>query len=228
MDIKIKDKRVIFNDDEYQEILQHLNHLVEEADDLPYPNAKELIFSILKYFDSLHREPFSRIMNILDEKHPELRPQLEADFSINTLLGLYDLKRASQLPQLETKDQVLGFVPLEEVKILNPVPEIEWLELGKVEDLEEQKLYPRNFERVNFLISRIGTEVYAVQNNCVDSILPMDSGKLEEHYLICPWHGCRYDLKTGLSDKTPKKELTVFPVEIGTGGLLKVGIFVSE
>ncbi|MDB4539440.1 Rieske 2Fe-2S domain-containing protein [Saprospiraceae bacterium] len=217
-------KKVIFSNEEFEENLEHLNRLMGEAEGLPYPNAKELVFDILKYFDSIHREPLSRMMEMLDKNHPSLRNELEDDFSLKTMLGLYDLiqKKAPE-PEVE-KEKVLGFVPLEEVVLLNPEKKKEWLELGNVKDLEEKKLYPKNFERVNFLISKVDTKVYAVQNQCIDSILPIDSGKLEEHFLICPWHGCRYDLKTGKAENQPQKQLEIFPVEIEEGGLLKVEI----
>lgn len=212
---------MIFNDEEYQEILQHLNHLMGEAEGIPYPNAKELIFSILKYFDSIHREPLSRMLAIIDQKSPELRTQFESDFSIKTILNLYDLV---QEEPVQEEEKTLGFVPLEEVTFLNPIKETTWLELGYLKDFEEKKIYPKNFESINFLISKINTKVYAIQNNCVDSILPIDRGTLEDHFLICPWHGCQYDLKTGKAVNQPEKQLETFPVEIEENGLLKVGI----
>jgi hypothetical protein len=113
-------KKVIFSDEEFEENLQHLNKLMEEAEGLPYPNAKELIFSILKYFDSVHREPLSRMMEMLNEKHPNVQKDLEADFSVNTMLGLYDLVKEKEPEPVVDKDKVLGFVPLEEVILLNP------------------------------------------------------------------------------------------------------------
>ncbi len=217
-------KKVIFSDEEFEENLQHLNRLMEEAEILPYPNAKELIFSILKYFDSVHREPLSRMMEMLKEKDPSLRKDIEGDFSVKTMLGLYDLVEVKEPEPTVEKDKVLGFVSMEEVTVLNPEKNKEWLELGNVKDLVEKKLYAKNFERVNFLISKVDKKVYAVENQCVDSILPIDSGKLEEHFLICPWHGCRYDLKTGIAENHPQKKLEVYPVEIEEDGLLKVEI----
>ena len=217
-------KKVIFNDEEYQSHLEQLNQLMSEADGLPYPNAKELIFSILKYFDAVHREPLSRMMETLTEEHPEIKHKLESDFSIKTMLGLYDLFKEPEVIPPKQKEGVVGFVPLEEVGLLYPVKKTEWLELGNVADFEEKKLYPRNFEKINFLVSKVDSQIYAIQNNCVDSILPIDLGKLEEHFLICPWHGCRYDLKTGQAENHPEKQLEVYPVEIEEDGLLKVGI----
>lgn len=217
-------KKVIFNDEEYQEHLEQLNQLMAQADELPYPNAKELIFSILKFFDAIHREPLSRMMETLKEKHPEIQQELESDLSVRTMLGLYDLYEEPEEVLFEPSEGVVGFVPLEEVGLLNPLKKTEWLELGNVTDFEEKKLYPKNFEKINFLVSKVDSQFYALQNNCVDSILPIDLGKLEEHVLICPWHGCRYDLKTGQAENYPEKQLEVYPLKIEEDGVLKVGI----
>ncbi len=47
---------------------------------------------------------------------------------------------------------------------------------------------------------------------------------LEDHYLTCPWHGCKYDLKTGKAVNGSDKSLETFPVEIEDDGLIKVEI----
>lgn len=214
---------VVFTDDEYKEILDRLKGMMGEAEVIPYPNAKELIFSILTYFDSVHREPLSRLMKLLDKNYPNLKKDIEADFSLNTMLGLYDLVEDIKIE--ETKSETIpGFVPVGEVGLLQPIKQKEWLELGNISEFEEYKTYPKNFEHVNFLISKVNTQVYAVENKCTDSILPIDSGKLEEHFLICPWHGCRYDLKTGIAANEPQKQLETYAVEIEKDGLLKVEI----
>lgn len=214
----------IFNDKEYQEILDHLNQLMQEAEELPYPNAKELIFSILKYFDSIHREPLSRMVKSIQKNHPELVKKLEADFPIKTMLSLYDLVTPEPIKEELEIPGMVSFIPVEQVTLLTPIKKTEWVEIGKVEDLIENKIYPKNFEKVNFLISKIGTKIYAIQNACVDSILPIDMGKLEDHFLICPWHGCRYDLKTGIASNKPEKKLETYPVEFEENGMLKVGV----
>lgn len=215
-------KPVIFKDEEYKEVLQHLNHLMQEAEELPYPNAKELIFDILKYFDSIHREPLARMMELISFTHPDLKRRLEEDFSVNTLLGLYDLAKAEKAEKQTDDEKVISFIPVEQVGILTPQVKKEWLELGPEIELEEGKVYAKNFEKLNFLITKIGADVFAMDNICDGSILPLDLGQLEEHFLICPWHGCRYDLKTGIAINQTDKKLNIYPTEIETNGILKV------
>jgi len=217
-------KPVIFKDEEYKEILQHLNQLMQEAEELPYPNAKELVFDILKYFDSIHREPLARMMEMISASNPELQKKMAKDFPVNTLLGLYDLAEALEAEKQTDDPKVLSFIPVEQVGLLTPQVKKEWLELGLEKELEEGKVYAKNFEKLNFLIAKTGSEIYAMDNICMDSILPLDLGQLEEHYLICPWHGCRYDLKTGIAVNQTDKKLTTYPTEIASDGILKVEI----
>ena len=138
------------------------------------------------------------------------------------MLSLYDLINEDQANSHQNGSEV-AFIPESEVTLINPPKKKDWLELGEVTSFENKKLYPKNYERVNFLISRIDTEFFAVQNQCDGSFLPIDQGTLENHLLICPWHGCKYDIRTGHAIDKPNKKLETFPVEIEEG-LVKVEI----
>ena len=50
---------------------------------------------------------------------------------------------------------------------------------------------------VSVLVARVGGEIYAVRNQCGDSPLPLELGTLEGAEVLCPWHGCRYDIRSG-------------------------------
>lgn len=106
---------ILFNDEEYREILHQLEQLTRSAEQLPDEEAKELIFSILKYFDLLHREALSRMMEAI-RQDPNLADRLESDFTIRTLLSLYDLAKSPV--QGNEQSPVVGFVPEEQVRIL--------------------------------------------------------------------------------------------------------------
>ena len=213
-------EKVLFNNEEFNEALDMLNNLMRDAENISNAEHKVLIYNILQYFDSIHREPLLRIMNQINQSK-EIKEAILKDKTVQKLCTLYDIPtEASPLEQEGT----VGFIAENDVTLMTPRKRRDWIELGYFEEMEDQRLYAKNYERVNFLVSRIGTEVYAVQNQCDGSLLPIDKGKLEEHYLICPWHGCRYDLKTGKSVNKEYKQLDTFPVEIEESGLLKVEI----
>lgn len=213
-------KEVLFNNEQYEEALEKLDQLMREAENISDVDHKVLLYNVLQYFDSIHREPLARIMNAI-EKHPDLKKTIVQDETVQKLCNLYDLAVEDEPTKSEG---VVGFVPVENVGMLTIPKKKDWLELGNYNELEHQKLYPKNYERVNFLISRIGSEVFAIQNQCDGSVLPIDKGTLEDHYLICPWHGCKYDLKTGEAVNEINKKLETFPVEIEEDGLVKVEI----
>lgn len=220
---------VYYNDEEYQEILQHLNSLTEEAEMLPYPNAKELTTNLLQYFDLVHREALARMMQLIDSKQPQLRKELEADFTIKTLLSLYDLSATTNgvVPTEKPLGQV-GFVPVEQVMLIRPILQTVWTAAGKVSDYQENQLYAKELAGDNVLICKIDKQIYAVRNACLDSILPMQFGTIEGHHLICPWHGCRYDLPTGRLVDTPKEKLETYRVAIDKEGTLSVGMLKEQ
>lgn len=214
-------KQSIFSNEEYEEALGQLDQLMQDAEQMTDVDNKVLLYNILQYFDSIHREPLARIYDAL-KHYPTLKEEIRKDPTTSKMLSLYDLVSDEPINEHQNGQEV-AFIPESQVGLINPPKKKDWLELGNFEALENMKLYPKNYERVNFLISRIGKDVYAVQNQCDGSFLPIDQGRIEEHMLVCPWHGCKYDIRTGESiDKS--KKLETFPVEIEADGLLKVEI----
>ena len=213
-------KQVLFSNEEFNEALERLNKLMRDAEEISNVDHKVLLYNVLQYFDSIHREPLSRIMSALGH-HPDLKRNIVQDETVQKLCALYDL----ELESAPTENSgTIGFIPVGDVGMMTPRKQKDWLELGNYEELENLKLYPKNYEKVNFIISRAGSDVFAVQNQCDGSVLPIDKGTLEDHVLICPWHGCKYDLKTGKEMNGSDKRLETFPVEIEDTGLLKVEI----
>jgi nitrite reductase/ring-hydroxylating ferredoxin subunit len=213
-------KKVLLDNEEYIEALDMLNKLMMNAEQITDVDHKVLLYNILQYFDYIHREPLNRIIKLLN-KNEVLRSELLQDETVQKLCSLYDIP-VEESPL--DKNEVLAFIPEDQIKVLTPIKHKTWLEMGHFSEFEDRKLYAKNFEKVNFLISRLGSDVYAFSNQCDGSILPMDKGTLEDHYLICPWHGCKYDLKTGESLNKADKKLDVFQTEIDEKGLLKIEI----
>ncbi|MEP7001163.1 MAG: Rieske 2Fe-2S domain-containing protein [bacterium] len=73
----------------------------------------------------------------------------------------------------------------------------------------------------NVLIARVDGEVYAVRNACGDGPLPLDYSTLEGAELVCSWHGCRYDIRTGrrldYANATAEEQLSILPVRVMDG-----------
>jgi nitrite reductase/ring-hydroxylating ferredoxin subunit len=68
------------------------------------------------------------------------------------------------------------------------------------------------------VIARVGAEAYAFQEYCTHRYGPLSEGALKNCEVICPWHGSRFDLRTGKVTAGPAKvDLHTFRTEIRDG-----------
>jgi nitrite reductase/ring-hydroxylating ferredoxin subunit len=47
------------------------------------------------------------------------------------------------------------------------------------------------------LLANVDGECYAMGNVCTHEEGPLDQGRLEEYEVECPWHGSRFNIRTG-------------------------------
>jgi len=95
-------KPILFNNIEFKEIMQYVQELVKQTEKIPDKETKELIEEILKYYDLMHREPLSRMLQAIEGSYPDLKDTLKQDYTINKLLELYDFENTN-LPKIEKK-----------------------------------------------------------------------------------------------------------------------------
>jgi len=75
-------------------------------------------------------------------------------------------------------------------------------------------------EGVGVLLANVGGEVYAFRNECPLDALPLEGGRLAESVLVCPWHNCAYDARTGKRVDDPGKPgLAAIPVAMLDGSV---------
>ena len=66
------------------------------------------------------------------------------------------------------------------------------------------------------LVNAEGT-LYAVDNTCLHRGGPVGEGELDGTVLTCPWHGWRWDVKTGANTNNPAVKLACHPVTVENG-----------
>jgi nitrite reductase/ring-hydroxylating ferredoxin subunit len=67
------------------------------------------------------------------------------------------------------------------------------------------------------LIVNVDGQFHAVRNRCGDSPLPLAYSELQEWELVCSWHGCRWDVRTGKRIDRDGDRLPVYPVTVADG-----------
>jgi nitrite reductase/ring-hydroxylating ferredoxin subunit len=74
--------------------------------------------------------------------------------------------------------------------------------------------WPVRVGETSIAVFDVHGELMAVENVCRHLGNPIDDGLVEEGCLTCPWHGWRYDLRTGaqLTFFGHRRGLRTFPV----------------
>ena len=62
-------------------------------------------------------------------------------------------------------------------------------------------------------VIRVGDDVFALSNLCRHAFGPLSEGFADGYFLMCPWHGWRYDVRDGTTDH-PNADVSTFPVTV--------------
>lgn len=220
------------NDADLEKLSEHIQGLLEQFETLPYPKVQSDVFELLNCIDHLHREALTRLVHLIEAKAEHIKLDMANDFAIQMLMMLYNFVPDEELPPaaqpnhsgtpLIGLDQI-AIQPLEEIK--RPV----WIPALTLDELAVGAMLGRKVEGVDLVICRPSEEEITVfQNACIDSILPLDRGTVEEGMIVCPWHGCHYEMRTGIIQNGSGLRLTGFPVQISGDGNVRIGFNVPE
>ena len=133
--------------------------------------------------------------------------------------GFSELVAEAPLPPAPEKPIQLGRKPQRRPR---------WVSVGYLEDLEAGEIRALRPEGTALFLVRLNGEVYAYRNGCPPgSALALHLGRLEGSTLVCPWHGCRYDVRTGKREDDEEGKLAVLPVAVEVGEI-KIAVGVEE
>jgi nitrite reductase/ring-hydroxylating ferredoxin subunit len=92
----------------------------------------------------------------------------------------------------------------------------QFVKVGTVADFEDAeggKLVEAVGQRI--AIFNLGGKYWAIEDTCPHRGGPLSQGMLAEDAVICPWHGSRFNLKTGAVLTPPaQRNVKSFPVRI--------------
>ncbi|MEZ0396854.1 MAG: non-heme iron oxygenase ferredoxin subunit [Anaerolineales bacterium] len=74
------------------------------------------------------------------------------------------------------------------------------------------------------VLFNIAGQIFAIGDVCTHDDGPLGDGDVEEHEVICPRHGARFDLRTGKANGLPAVvDIPAYPVRVREGQI-EVGI----
>jgi Fe-S cluster biogenesis protein NfuA/nitrite reductase/ring-hydroxylating ferredoxin subunit len=112
-----------------------------------------------------------------------------------------------------------GFIPLSVVGERRPLNRPVFTPAGPVASLPPGAIRGSVIEGTAVLLCNVAGEIYAFRNACPGSDLPLDGGRLRDFTLLCPWHNCVFDARTGKRLDGEPGRLDVIPVAIRDGAI---------
>ena len=89
-----------------------------------------------------------------------------------------------------------------------------------VDDLAPGALTAVEVGDVRVVLASVDGEIYAFRNGCAVDGLPLEGGRLAGTVLVCPWHNCAYDARSGKRvDEPSEAGLAVVPVAVQNGAV---------
>ena len=94
-------------------------------------------------------------------------------------------------------------------------------EVGSVDDLPPGEKMAVDADGTPVLVANVDGQIYAVKNICAtDGRSPLDGGRLTGPVIVCPWHNCAYDVRSGKpADGSDAPGLAVVPIAVRDGSL---------
>jgi nitrite reductase (NADH) small subunit len=91
--------------------------------------------------------------------------------------------------------------------------------VARVEDVPPGTVTRVHAGEAEFALANIDDEFFATQGACLHLQGPLGDGKLEGAMIVCPWHGWRYDVRTGFNDFDHAIRIRTFEVRVEDGDI---------
>ena len=88
--------------------------------------------------------------------------------------------------------------------------------VASVDDLRDGEGRGFKIGKREIALFRVGNGFFALANVCRHMYGPLAEGYLDGHEVMCPWHGWRYDVRTGETDH-PNANVQTYPVSVRGG-----------
>ena len=213
------------NNDEWQDLLSDVNGLIQEMDELAFPQVKERVFLLLAGIDTIHREALRRLVRLFKE---DVLEQVVTDPAIHTLMELYDMlppnvKRAE--PGEYKFDFGGGGAKAQTAPASSGTAFPHWVPaLKSADELIADSTGEREVDGRLLLLVNVEGKYFAFDSACVRDGASLAGASLSKYTLTCPHHtGCHYDIRHG-GQIGGAKRIECYNVKRDDSGRLMVGI----
>lgn len=89
-----------------------------------------------------------------------------------------------------------------------------FVKVASTNDLKPGEGKVVNVNGTDVALFNVDGEFFAINNTCIHRGGPLGEGFLEEDVVTCPWHGWRYNVKTGQNAIMPNMHVAKYNVKV--------------
>lgn len=95
--------------------------------------------------------------------------------------------------------------------------------VAKITDLEPGSCLSVEADGIGVALFNVDGTIYALDNTCPHAGGPLGDGTLYGDIVKCPWHGWRYNVRTGERPENPEIKVACYGVQV-EGNLIKIAL----
>jgi nitrite reductase (NADH) small subunit len=69
-------------------------------------------------------------------------------------------------------------------------------------------------------VANVDGQFYAMDNECLHRGGPLGQGMIEDGKVVCPWHGWRWDPRTGQAEQNSAARVNVYDLKVENGDVM--------
>lgn len=97
----------------------------------------------------------------------------------------------------------------------------DFIKVAQLDELDEGTLLAIEVEGEPVCLAKVEGTVCAFTDNCTHISGPLSDGELEGEVLTCPWHGARFNVRTGQVLRGPaRQDILTYPVQLDGNAIL--------
>ena len=97
----------------------------------------------------------------------------------------------------------------------------DFVKVAKTEDVQVSQMMAVEVNDERICLANVNGKYYAIGNVCTHMGGPLAEGKLEDYIVQCPWHGSRFDIRSGKVVRPPAmKPEPIYEVKVESNDVL--------
>lgn len=110
------------------------------------------------------------------------------------------------------------------ISAIQPAKRRKWVDLLAIGELPTGEMRRLEVKEVEVLLAHSSQDFHAFSNACPGTALPLHLGRIWNDRLICPWHACEFELRTGKREAGTGADLKPMVLRI-EGGSVQLGLW---